>query len=51
MFDQSMMRGHADSPMDLLQDGHPEGGSREIFEQAKMRASNNDSQALHEIDI
>jgi hypothetical protein len=43
MFDQSMMRGHAESPMELLHGGDPEGGSRKIFEQAKMRASNNDS--------
>ena len=43
MFDQSMMRGQAESPMELLNGVDPEAGSRKVFEQAKMRASNNDS--------
>jgi hypothetical protein len=43
MFDQSMLRCHAESPMELLHGGDPEGGIRKIFEQAKIRASNNDS--------
>ena len=43
MFDQSMMRGQAESPMELLHGGDIEGGSRKVFEQAKLRASNKDS--------
>ena len=43
MFDQSMMRGQAESPMELLHGGDIEGGSMKVFEQAKLRASNNDS--------
>jgi len=43
MFDQSMMRGQAESPMELLHGGDIEGGSRKVFEQAKLQASNNDS--------
>ena len=43
MFDQSIMRGHAESPMELLHGGDMEGGNRKVFEQAKLRAPNNDS--------